>query len=463
MTKAAVAKNWGSLYLWGDGSRRSYAEGRTGSAALLLSPATLVGSGTVVTPGGGNTINAASTSYADVLAAYNAASDGDTIQIPAGDSTWTTQLAVTKGVYIKGAGQGVTILRDGISKNGTAASRMFSISVNHPQRVWMSDFSFASSVSDPNTFNLGHIFVGGTQRHFRMFNVTVLSCACAFIRTTDSALGVISQVNFTSSFQNLLLALPATWGGSAYGDGSWATQLWWGNDMSHGFTYPPQWFVEQCTITRSNAGAGGAIAQAFDGWNGARVVLRYNTLDGMNFTSHGTDSGQRQRGIRQMEVYNNTFIYRNSDANDFCVWMRSGTGVAHNNTISLPGGGWTNSLLKASNCRDSDAGCGGPSFPPWGACNGTSAYDTSRPGGGLICVDQPGSGTSRDLGGVESVTPSPLNNALDPIYLWSNSGTNATNVGASANVQSGRDFIIGTARPGYTPYTYPHPIRSTSW
>jgi len=27
-------------------------------------------------------------------------------------------------------------------------------------------------------------------------------------------------------------------------------------------------------------------------------------------------------------------------------------------------------------------------------------------------------------------------------------------------IVQGRDFIVGKAKPGYTPYTYPHPLRT---
>jgi hypothetical protein len=60
--------------------------------------------------------------------------------------------------------------------------------------------------------------------------------------------------------------------------------------------------------------------------------------------------------------------------------------------------------------------------------------------------------------------------------MWGNSGGGATSVElANFNntpyncpkyqsvdingwVKSGRDYIVGTAKPGWTPYTYPHPL-----
>jgi hypothetical protein len=132
-----------------------------------------------------------------------------------------------------------------------------------------------------------------------------------------------------------------------------------------------------------------------------------------------------------------------------------------NNTISAPGG--LNQVVQASNCRDSDAGCGGgPSYPPWGACNGGSPYDQNA-SGGYRCVDQPGSGTSKLISG----DPPPsgwVGNINEPIYIWNNtaSGASRNTTSGSTNVKSGRDYITGTPRPGYVPFTYPHPLTQSS-
>ena len=64
------------------------------------------------------------------------------------------------------------------------------------------------------------------------------------------------------------------------------------------------------------------------------------------------------------------------------------------------------------------------------------------------------------------------------MYFWNNTGSGGTSIpstsdyspnecGSSAPstssfVQSGRDYIVGTAKPGYSKYTYPHPLRSGS-
>ena len=55
------------------------------------------------------TITAQSCSQANVQAALNSASRGDTVTIPAGDCTWSGTVSFTKALTIQGAGKSSTI------------------------------------------------------------------------------------------------------------------------------------------------------------------------------------------------------------------------------------------------------------------------------------------------------------------------------------------------------------------
>lgn len=56
----------------------------------------------------------------------------------------------------------------------------------------------------------------------------------------------------------------------------------------------------------------------------------------------------------------------------------------------------------------------------------------------------------------------------DPIYIWGNTGAQEMNAdwgwGNPCGLtfsdfwQEGRDYVLGTAKPSYTAYTYPHPL-----
>ena len=56
--------------------------------------------------------------------------------------------------------------------------------------------------------------------------------------------------------------------------------------------------------------------------------------------------------------------------------------------------------------------------------------------------------------------PSYPNQALDPIYSWSNTtnGSLAEMSSPYPGIQQGRDFYNDTPKPGYTPFVYPHPL-----
>jgi hypothetical protein len=93
----------------------------------------------------------------------------------------------------------------------------------------------------------------------------------------------------------------------------------------------------------------------------------------------------------------------------------------------------------------------------------------------LISQDQPcrGAGdlitSTTEFNPVNSTTgtPSWTHQALEPVYSWNdrytpdNSLVNIiTGPGAFAVLQAGRDYFNNTPMPGYTPYTYPHPLVS---
>ena len=69
-------------------------------AAIVLAQAWLL----CVPDAGADTIPAASPSYDDVSAAVASAAPGDTVTVPAGSATWTSQLTVTRGITLMGAG-----------------------------------------------------------------------------------------------------------------------------------------------------------------------------------------------------------------------------------------------------------------------------------------------------------------------------------------------------------------------
>jgi hypothetical protein len=83
----------------------------------------------------------------------------------------------------------------------------------------------------------------------------------------------------------------------------------------------------------------------------------------------------------------------------------------------------------------------------------------------LIALDQPGRGKGSLIpaGGDPSkdgvVWPTQM---LDPVYSWNNKraieNTTVDLTSRDPTIKEGRDFYNNTSKPGYQPYTYPHPL-----
>jgi hypothetical protein len=79
-------------------------------------------------------------------------------------------------------------------------------------------------------------------------------------------------------------------------------------------------------------------------------------------------------------------------------------------------------------------------------------------------LDQPGSGKTVLLQGMGNwpSTAQPMNQANEPCYSWNNknavTGADIKLTASGPQIKEGRDFFNGTPKPGYTPYTYPHPL-----
>jgi hypothetical protein len=225
-----------------------------------------------------------------------------------------------------------------------------------------------------------------------------------------------------------------------------------------------------------------AYLNATDNDEGARTVFRYNMLDNAGFGTHGADTGPI--GQRYFELYNNVGMfegYNNLTTFPMNWWMfvRGGTFVVHDNKLpalsSTDFGTKSDINMTVMNLQRS----AGPN-PCWGS--GTSGgKDYPAPhqvGMGYL------SGSAKDgIGRTSySITSYGYSTAqyvgdLEPAYIWANSRQPLSNVGDSdygtGNTDScggatdttsnyvvlGRDYFNGsTAKPGYTPYTYPHPL-----
>ncbi len=301
--------------------------------------------------GHSETIVASSPSRADVGAAYDRCVDGDTLLIPAGESTWTQSLGIEKGITIMGSGVDSTIIRDAVVEstpvNKTEAIIYFITESEKAYRLTGIRFENAGR----STYYEGSIQIHGDGRTIRIDN-------CYFDRLNSRAVywrgytrGLVDHCYFDMGGNQAVTISPSAWGGGASGNGSWNAPDQMGTSEAV--------FIEDCTMIASDNGG------LTDGFNGARFVVRHCNIVNGHIASHGTESTRHQRGTRIIEVYENTFQHDRSGSNAYAVNYRSGTGVVFNNTGT---GGHTN-MVKLSNYRNHTA------YQPWGGADGENPFD----------------------------------------------------------------------------------------
>lgn len=281
--------------------------------------------------------------------------------------------------------------------------------------------------------------------------------------TLDCPGGVIfSDCQVVGSFRTFLITVKSL----ALGLAPWLTADSIGMNDSTG----------KLNVYIENTSFRGLTTGIIDADDNARVVLRNCNLEWCGgFNSHGFDTSPY--GMRHGEIYNcnftapfnpdnsgcGTFIYpffapaaTYSSNVGFNIWFRGGTGVIHHNNIEQHGTScWGNPKFAG---RMSIRGVQDMVNNVFGGCGGVT-YPVPR-----------GIGQSHD--GVNYIT--------DPLYCYSNSGP-GWGIGLdgfgngwgnpcglpdiTVYCQQDRDYILSggdgtgsTAKPGYTPYTYPHPL-----
>ena len=108
-------------------------------------------------------------------------------------------------------------------------------------------------------------------------------------------------------------------GGHTHGDGSWADNTYFGSEKFL--------FIEDNTFRNAN----GYKSNGIDSYGGGRYVARHNYLVDTPIGGHGTETSGRLRGVRAIEVYNNTCVWSLVDSRG---QLRSGTMLEFNNVFT---------------------------------------------------------------------------------------------------------------------------------
>ncbi|WP_395624705.1 immunoglobulin domain-containing protein [Thermomonas sp.] len=386
-------------------------------------------------------VTAANCSVSAVQAAVDQAVNGDVVQIPAGATcSWGGLDKVTvagKNLWIRGAGKGATVIRRGsyidtanTSENDIALTALFVFACDAGTRVRFSDMTLqgngregtfvgTSNVTFPQLLAYDYGIKLWACRDFRIHDTRFEKFGYAGIDLRSSTLsgvdgslrGVIDHNEFVG---NMKVGLG--YGVSVYGNDDWPAPDY--GSANHVFVEDNDFEDNRHNIAANN---------------GARYVFRYNrqvTTYRARWWSmvdaHGRGDGDH--GTRSFEVYHNSFGMTGipDPASATGAVFRGGDGVFFNNTIQL-GLSWA------------------PGNPPYGL---------------WLTVENNGC----------TATPKPVYPAYDQttdLYIWGNTNNNVSFGGdnwdvCAAYFKEGRDFHI-KPRPGYVPYTYPHPLRAQVW
>lgn len=420
----------------------------------------------------GATVTAASTSSAAVQAAINAASNGDTVVVPAGSATWSTPVTISgKALTLIGNGIGSTVITDGTSSSALA------ITATAANFVRVSGFTFISSGSHTSS---GMVDVSGGHGEvaFRLDHLRFLvSSAVTRGVTTTWIYGLIDHCLFQNT-TGTATQLVSLWGSDDSTQPGFGMTPW---------SWPPSLgttnavYIEDCGIYETAGVQSGD--SAFDSYGGARFVIRYCSITNSEFGGgHGTDSGTR-RSMHSFEIYNNTYV-NNLSQKQRAATIRGGTGVIYNNTYGGTGVGWDGvTLMYYRACPPLDQSA-------WGTCDGTQYKLTWNNSTGWGCSTSGTMGFAADgsygawggiytnyFDGASATHGYPgrdqpgytTGQVLSPIYVWNNGGVTAgpydagdpPSVGLAYYIASGREYYNEQgAKPGYTALVYPHPLVS---
>ena len=344
-----------------------------------------------------------------------------------------------------------------------SSSTMFSVTEDSTIHINLGGFKIANGTGTGDAVD----FVGGGGAAIVLQNCWIEQTGDISVHSAVNR-GVISNCSFDSSpFSEAPIAIDP----QPFDTTAWSTPSYWGALDTNG---QHSLYVETNDFH--------AYLLASDNDEGARTVYRYNLFDNAGLGGHGADTGPF--GARYFEFYNNTGVFNAySDGSTFPMnqwyYVRGGTFVVFNNTlpalVSQDYGTKDDLNMTVMNLQRN----AGPN-PCWGqgTSGGADYYAPHQVGLGYV--------TGTGVDGLKASTYSAAGYGYsstvyvgdsEPGYIWGNSRVPLGNTGVSdygtgnsgsctgtldtsANyIEVNRDYFNGsTAKPGYSPYTYPHPL-----
>jgi hypothetical protein len=263
----------------------------------------------------GNVFAADSPELADVQAAIDAAAPGDTVTIPVGSATWAYVLVITKGILLMGAGIGNTVITSSQDSIVSYIPDAANIAADSPFRVSGFTFSGGSGLNYD-----GMIYVENTSTSTAITHVRVDHCR--FMDSTGTAIwtqGQVYGVADNCAFDDMRITFRSM-GLNRYS---------WDNFPLSGFGTADTFFLEDCTF--SNTVVTGTW---FSGGHGGRYVVRHCAGTGQSdidiLDVHGNQPGDLYATM-MAEFYENTFAVNRQVR---LAAIRGGQTLIYNNAIT---------------------------------------------------------------------------------------------------------------------------------
>ncbi len=367
----------------------------------------------------GATVEAKSPALADVKSAIASAHDGDTVMVPAGEASWTSPLVITKGITLQGATSiegpsrspavtDRTVVLDDLPRQSHSRPGPKQQQGLSQKRTAFADATLfrgqgpgAKPIPAVALVQLGpnqcFRLTGFTFRYGSVTGIVDKALLCIkgtcpsvrvdhcrfdqlydnpFVMTHGQIYGVVDHCVFDERPRALTFQVYHDgWGGHTHGDGSWADSAYFGSEKFL--------FIEDNTFRNAN----GYRSNGIDSYAGGRYVTRHNYLVDTPIGGHGTESTGRFRGVRAIEVYNNT-----------CVWslvdprgqLRSGTMLEFNNI-------WTGKEDPRSKSTRLTCYRQFRPFAFWGGANGDNHLDLNDSHGSYASGKHTGGNNSATL------------------------------------------------------------------
>ena len=455
----------------------------------------------------------------------NQAQNGDTITIPAGTFSWTGTVRLTKAITLKGQtirnddGTSIdyTIIRDNIPL--AANNGLIELKAPGGQRVTGITFVQGRTQMQSN----GIIRVAGrtpTRIDHCVFDHVYFS---PMIGVSDYNYGVIDHNTKRNPIRNEGLVHFKMGGQSGtHGDPPWMLPAGYGgpdfffveDNLSYGgmdLTLGSKVVVRHNKFVYANMASHGT-GQTFREGRAARAVEIYNNefdlaqnyhaLTGSNgggAVVHDNKIVPLDGGVNGIDIHVYRMIYNFGPpffgASGASPWdynatepdgshvdghppylFASGTLTSVSNgqryTVTDSTKNWSTNRWRGYSIRRPSDGATAVissntnntlSIEQWHS-QGFAVGDTYEIRKAIQVIDQPGLGAQ--VGTMKRNNPRWMQQATEPCYSWNNRDQNNNPVNfitaqAGPTIIEGRDYFNNTPMPGYTPYTYPHPLTTS--